>query len=518
VTDLFTTAPKRSELLPVGRAEARNQPMREITDFPSESIETTQYPSVGLYIDGQWIYDREPAQTVRNPSTGNPIGTVPKATPGDLERVLEAADAGFLVWRDTPPWERMRIILRAVGILRQRVREIAKVLTLENGKTLAAAEAEIDRCGNFYEWDAAQGLRSFGSILPSEPGVQKLILRQPIGPVVAFTPWNVPMSSAARKTSAALASGCSIILKAAEETPATACKLVECFEEAGLPKGVLNLVFGDPAEISSVLIASPITRLVTFTGSTGVGKHLTELAARAMKPVLMELGGNAPVLIGAGVDAGKVGELAAEAKTRASGLICASVSRFIVHESVYEEFVGSFAGSLGRLKVGDGFDPAAQMGPLANERRLQAAEAMVADARSRGARIATGGSRIGNRGCYFEPTVIADAPLDSSAMTVEPFNPIAACVPVPNLDVGLRIANGVSVGLAGYAFTNDLSESERIQRELQCGVLSINHFGTPDADTPFGGVKESGIGREGGPTSLDAYFIQKTVLQHTVPI
>ena len=422
------------------------------------------------------------------------------------------------MWRDTPAAERVRIILRAVALLRERTREIARILTLENGKTLRAAEAEIERCGNFYEWDAAQSLRSYGWVVPGEPRMQKLILRQPIGPVVAFTPWNVPMSSAARKSSAALAAGCSVILKAAEETPGTACALVKCFEDAGLPEGVLNLVFGDPAQISATLIASPISRLVTFTGSTGVGKHLTELAARAMTPVLMELGGNAPVIVGAGVDAERVGVLAAEAKSRASGLICASVSRFIVHRSAYAPFVEAFATTMNELRVGDGFDPDAQMGPLANARRLAAAQSMVEDATRRGARIAAGGHRIGNRGFFFEPTVIADVPLDADAMCVEPFNPIAACIEVPDLDTALTIANGLDVGLAGYAFTNSMAEAERIQRELEVGVLSINHFGTPDADTPFGGVKDSGVGREGGPTSLDAYLVQKTVLQHAGPI
>ena len=273
-----------------------------------------------------------------------------------------------------------------------------------------------------------------------------------------------------------------------------------------------------PGQISERLIGSPITRLVTFTGSTGVGRHLTELAARAMKPVLMELGGNAPVIVGAGVDPERVALLAAEAKTRMSGLMCAAASRFIVHESVYRPFVDAFAAAMDEVRVGDGFDPEARMGPLANARRLGAAQAMVDDATRRGARVAAGGVRIGNRGFYFEPTVLADVPLEAEAMTEEPFNPIAPCVSVPDLDAALRIANGVPVGLAGYAFTNSLQEAERIGRELEVGVLSINHFGTPDADTPFGGIKDSGIGREGGPTSLDAYLMPKTVLQHAGPI
>ena len=492
--------------------------MKEITAHPSEAAERALYPRIGLYIDGEWIYDRAPCLDVRNPSTENILGAVPRASDDDLARALKAAASGFRIWRDTPPQERVRIILRGVAILRERTRDIAKILTLENGKHLADSEAEIERCGNFYEWDAAQSLRAFGLVVPGEPQMQKLVLRQPIGPVVAFTPWNVPMSSAARKTSGAIAAGCSVILKAAEETPGTACALVKCFEDAGLPPGVLNLVFGDPAHISATLIASPITRLVTFTGSTNVGKHLTQLAARAMKPVLMELGGNAPVIIGAGVDARQIGRLAASAKAKSSGQICASASRFIVHHSVYDDFVASFAEVFAAFRVGDGFEAGVQMGPVANARRLAAAEAIVDDAKRRGARIATGGYRMGSKGYFFAPTVIAEAPLDADAMTVEPFGPLAACVSVPDLGAALAVANSVAVGLAAYAFTNSLEDAERIARELECGVLSINHFGTPDADTPFGGVKDSGMGREGGPSSLDAYFTTKTVLQRTVRV
>jgi succinate-semialdehyde dehydrogenase/glutarate-semialdehyde dehydrogenase len=492
--------------------------MNDISTHPSEAFERTLYPRIGLFINGEWIYDREPCLEVRNPSTENVLAGVPKATDEDLAGALQAAASGFRVWRDTAPQERVRVILRAVALLRERTRDIAKILTLENGKHLADAEAEIERCGNFYEWDAAQSLRTFGWVVPAEPQMQKFVLRQPIGPVVAFTPWNVPMSSAARKTSGALASGCSVILKAAEETPGTACALVRCFEDAGLPPGVLNLVFGDPAHISSTLIASPVTRLVTFTGSTQVGKHLTQLAALAMKPVLMELGGNAPVIVGAGVDATQVGKLSAIAKAKSSGQICASASRFVVHRAVYDEFVSSFAQALSNFRVGDGFEAGVQMGPVANARRLAAVESIVHDAKQRGARIASGGHRIGTRGYFYAPTLVAEAPIDSNAMTVEPFGPLAACVPVPDLGNAIEVANSLSVGLAAYAFTNSLEDAERISRELECGVLSINHFGTPDADTPFGGVKDSGTGREGGPSSLDAYFITKTVLQRTARV
>ena len=309
-----------------------------------------------------------------------------------------------------------------------------------------------------------------------------------------------------------------MIIKAAEETPGTACALVQCFVDAGLPPGVLNLVFGEPARISSTLIASPVVRVVTLTGSVQVGKQLSQLAGAAMKPALMELGGHAAVLIGEGVDAAPIAREAASAKMRRAGQICASPSRFIVHRSVYADFVDAFASVVKEIRVGDGFQPGVQMGPVVNARRLAAAEGLVRDAEARGARVAAGGHRIGERGCFYAPTVLADVPLDASVMTTEPFGPIAPCVPVDSLDEGLALANSLSVGLSGYAFTNSLQDAERITRTLECGALSINHFGTPGADAPFGGVKESGMGREGGAESLDAYLVSKTVLQRTARV
>ncbi len=488
--------------------------MRTITSFPSESVEKDVYPRIGHYIGGTWIYDREPSADVLNPSTGNIIGVVPVATDADLEDVLEAASRGFRIWRDTAPEARAAIIHRAIDLMRERAGVIAQILALENGKHLAQARGEVDRSIGFYEWEIGQALRNYGTIVPAGPGFQKLLFRQPIGPVVALTPWNVPMSAIARKSSAALAAGCSVIAKPAQETPGTACAVVKCFEDAGLPAGVFNLVFGPSSRISAALIASPITRMVTFTGSTPVGKKLTEQAGRAMKPVLMELGGNAPVIVCDGVDAGEIGRLSAEAKSRGAGQICASVSRFIVHRNCFDEFVGSFVQELDRLKVGDMFEPGVQMGPLTNARRLSAVEDMVEDARRRGATVAAGGYRIGRRGNFYAPTLLTDIPLDAEAMKEEPFGPVAGCVPFDSVDEALAIANSVDVGLASYVFTNALDEAETISRRLENGVISINHFDTPHADTPFGGVKDTGIGREGGPSSLDAYTVTKTVLQN----
>lgn len=476
------------------------------------------YPPIGLYIDGQWIYDRPPSTEVINPSNETVLGSVPGVTPEDLMLALRAAERSFRVWRDTPPLQRAQVLLRACALLRERTESIARIITLEQGKPIGDSRNEIARAIAFMEWDAAEAQRLYGSIVPAGPQMQQMVLRFPIGPVAAFTPWNVPIGSPARKISGALAAGCSVIIKAAEETPGTACAFVQCFIDAGLPPGVLNLVFGNPAMISSTLIASPVIRMVTFTGSITVGKHLTQLAAAAMKPVLMELGGHAPVLIGADVDAAAVGRLGANAKMRLAGQVCASPTRFIVHQKSYATFVDAFAHVASKLRVGDGFDPGTQMGPLINDRRLQAIDELVQDAKAYGASVAAGGHRLGERGFFYAPTVLADVPVHAKAMSTEPFGPLALCMQVADLDEGMAIANSLSVGLSGFAFTNSLEEAERFTRELECGALSINHFGMPGHDTPFGGVKESGIGREGGALSLEPYTTSKTVLQRTVRV
>jgi len=476
------------------------------------------YPRIGLFVNGRWIHDRAPCTHVRNPSTEEVLGPVPAATRQDLADALAAAQRGFLVWRDTAPQERVRIIQAAMRLLRERAESVARIITLEHGKPYAQALSEAERAPSFFDWEAGQALRSYGTIMPSGPRMQQMVVRRPVGPVAAFTPWNVPLGAPSRKVAAALAAGCSIVLKAAEETPGAACELVRCFEEAGLPPGVLNLVFGDPELISSTLVPSPVIRLVSLTGSVGVGKRVSQLAAAAMKPVLMELGGHAPVLVCDDVDPVRLGEAAAAAKYRMSGQFCLCPSRFIVQRRLYADFVQSFARASALVKVGDGFQPDIEMGPVANARRLAAMQALVDDAAGRGARIATGGERIGQRGYFFAPTVLADLPNDALAMVQEPFGPVSACVASDSLDEAVALANGLPLGLGAYAFTNSLETAERLGRELDVGVLSINNFGTPGPGEPLGGVKDSGIGREGGPDSLAAYTVTKTILQSTAPV
>lgn len=476
------------------------------------------YPPIGLFIAGEWDYSCPVGSQVRNPSDESNLADVPLAGIAQLDRALAACQQGFVVWRDTAPEARAKIILRAAALMRERIDSIARIITLELGKPLADSRVEVERTCAVMEWDAGEAVRLYGRINPSAAGFQQMVLRHPVGPVAAFTPWNAPVSSPGRKVSGALAAGCSIILKAAEETPGGACAYARCFADAGLPPGVLNLVFGDAAMISAYLIASPVVRMVTFTGSISVGKHLAQLAAQEMKPTIMELGGHAPVVVCEDVDPIQVGALAAAAKFRMAGQICVSPTRFIVHERIYTAFVEAFAAATDSIRVGDGFSPGVQMGPVANARRLAAVTELVNDAVSFGARIASGGKRLGERGCFFAPTVLADVPLSARAMTVEPFGPLALCVSATSLDEAICVSNKLPVGLSGYAFTNSLENAERLGRNLECGIMSINHFGGPAADMPFGGVKESGIGREGGLESLDGYTITKMVSVKTARI
>ncbi|TGR22983.1 MULTISPECIES: NAD-dependent succinate-semialdehyde dehydrogenase [unclassified Mesorhizobium] len=476
------------------------------------------YPPIGLLIDGEWIYDRPALCDVENPSDESILGQVPKATAKDLQNALESSTRGFEVWRRTPPTERAAIMRRAAGLVRERAADIAPIFTMELGKTLSESLAEIERSATFLDWDAEEIRRLYGRIVPTDPPIQQFVVREPIGPVAAFTPWNVPMSAPSRKISASLAAGCSVILKPAEETPATACLFAQCFLDAGLPKGVLNVVFGDPDEVSRTLVLSPITRLVTLTGSINVGKHLTRLAAETMKPVLMELGGHAPVLVDENVDPDAIAQLAVNWKYRMAGQFCSAPSRFLVHRSVYSDFVESLASKASRLVVGDGFAKDTQMGPVANRRRLDAMSGLVEDAVAYGARVVTGGQRVGNRGWFYAPTVLADVPLDARIMKEEPFGPLSPCAPVDSMDEALSISNSLDMGLAAFVFTNSMERADHLSRELQVGSVALNVFTSPGADAPFGGYRESGIGREGGLEMWNSYTVSKTIAERRVRV
>lgn len=471
---------------------------------------TAGYPELRLYIGGEWRQAGDDLPVV-NPADEQEIGRLPRADTADLDDALTAAEDGFRVWSRTSPRERAEVMVAAARLLRDRIDEIARSITLEHGKPLHEARLEVIRGCEFFEWDAGEAVRLYGRLIPSARGTRYSVHHQPIGVVAAFSPWNFPMSQPSRKVAGAIASGCSLILKASEETPAGALHIARAFHDAGLPKGVLNLVFGDPAEISGYLVPKAPIRLVAFTGSTAVGRHLTTLAAQHMTSVLMELGGHAPVIVCDDVDATDAAVMSAGRKFRNAGQVCTSPTRFFVHEAVSDEFTARFAERARAIRVGNGLEPGTEMGPLANGRRVDALAELVADAAEKGATLMTGGKRIGDRGFFFQPTVLANVPDDARVMNEEPFGPLAVINPVRSLDEAIERANSVPYGLAAYGFTHSAANVDRMIEDVECGNLSINTLEASVPETPFGGVKSSGYGREGGSEGLHHYVTVKNV-------
>ena len=473
---------------------------------------TDGYPALEMLIAGSWCQG-ETGQTaaVVNPATEEVIGQVPLATIADLDRAVEAAAAGFEAWRSTPVARRVAILREAADLLVGRADRVARVMTLEQGKPLAEARGEVLRVAEAIRWDADDSRRAYGRIIPSAPGMVLSVRHEPVGPVAAFTPWNFPAGGPNRKIAAALAAGCSIIIKASEETPGTAGELVRCFHQAGVPAGALNLVFGEPAQVSEHLIASPVTRLVAFTGSIPVGKLLAAKAGAEMKPCLMELGGHAPVIVCPDADPVVAARRAASAKFANAGQVCTSPSRFLVHESLLDDFVAAFTAAAEAVVVGNGLDDGVTMGPLANLRRLKAMEELVADAVARGAKVVTGGHRLDRPGYFFAPTVLIGVPADARVLYEEPFGPIAPIAAFADLDEALRVANSLPYGLAAYGFTTSSATAERLIAAFEAGILSINHCGGSVPEAPSGGVKSSGYGKEGGPEGLEGYLVTKRV-------
>lgn len=468
------------------------------------------YPDLKLYIGGQW---RSASDTlpVLNPADESVIGALPIACKADLDDALTAAAQGFKIWSRTSPRARAEIMLRASALLRERREAVAFAITSELGKPIKQARLEVVRGCEFFEWDAGEAQRMYGRVIPSEPGIRYMTVRQPIGMVAAFSPWNFPMSQPARKIAGALAAGCSIILKAAEETPSGAIHIARAFHDAGLPPGVLNLVFGVPSEISDYLIPHEQTRLIAFTGSTAVGRHLTGLAAQNGKPVLMELGGHAPVIVCDDVDPRQAGILSATRKVRNAGQVCTSPTRFFVHEKIFNRFVDAFVTQAAATVVGNGIEESTEMGPVANARRLAALQAFSDDAAARGARVMSGGHRLDRKGYFFAPTVLADVPDHARVMREEPFGPMAIINRVGSLEEAINKANALPFGLAAYGFTHSAANVDQMIDGVEAGNLSINTLEASVAETPFGGVKASGFGREGGEEGLLHYTVVKTV-------
>jgi succinate-semialdehyde dehydrogenase/glutarate-semialdehyde dehydrogenase len=470
------------------------------------------YTSLEHYIDGNWVKPSGKSQDVVNPATSKPIGELGLASKADLDKALAAADKGFKTWRKVSAFERGKILRKAADLVRARAEDIAKVLTQEQGKILAEARLEVLSGADIIDWFAGEGQRAYGRIIPARAdGVRNMVIMEPIGPVAGFSPWNFPVTQAVRKIAASLAAGCSIIIKCPEETPGSPIGLVKCFHDAGVPPGVINLVYGVPAEISEYLIPSPIIRKISFTGSVPVGKHLNALAASHMKRATMELGGHAPVLVFDDADVDGAAKLMGAMKYRNAGQVCVSPTRFFVHEKVYDNFVGQFIDHAKNLKVGDGLDAESKMGPLANPRRINAIEGFIADAQDKGGKVAVGGKRIGNQGNFFEPTVLTDVPENARIMNEEPFGPVAVMLRFKDTDDVLKRANKLPFGLASYAFTKNAQRATQVADALDSGMVTINHFGIALPETPFGGVKDSGYGHEGGIEGLQVYMQAKFV-------
>ncbi|MDZ4363296.1 NAD-dependent succinate-semialdehyde dehydrogenase [Brevundimonas sp.] len=468
----------------------------------------TDYSTLALFIDGRFVSGGgRTTEPVFNPATTRPIADLHHATDADLDEAVAAAARAFPAWAATTALERSAILRRAARLIRERIEAIAVIMTLEQGKPLAESRGEIAYGADVIDWYAEEGRRTYGRVVPSRvPGVVMTVTHEPVGPVAAFTPWNFPALTPCRKIGGALAAGCTLVLKAAEEVPGTAVEIARAFADAGLPAGVLNLVFGDPAAVSARLIASPDIRKVSFTGSTAIGKSLMRMCADDLKRTTMELGGHGPVVVFDDVDVEAVAELAATAKYRNAGQVCISPTRFFVQAAAHDRFVARFTQVARGLKIGDGLSDGVQMGPLANPRRIAAMQALVQDARDRGGRIETGGARRGNDGWFYEPTVITG--LDDAALVMreEPFGPVAPIVPFDDFDEVVRRANSLPYGLAAYAFSSSARRVADIGAALKAGMVGINTLAVSNPETPFGGVRDSGHGSEGGMEGLHAYL------------
>jgi succinate-semialdehyde dehydrogenase/glutarate-semialdehyde dehydrogenase len=473
------------------------------------------YPDVALLIANEW----RPAASGRtlevlNPATGDVLGRIPHAGPEDLDAALEAARLGFLAWRKVSAFERSRVMRKAAQLLRDRADHIVRLMTMEQGKPLAESRIETMAAADTIDWFAEEARRAYGRVIPARAeGVLQMVIKEPVGPVAAFTPWNFPINQAVRKVSAALAAGCSIILKAPEETPASPAEMIRAFVDAGVPAGVVGLVYGTPAEISEYLIPHPVIRKISFTGSTVVGKHLAALAGQHMKRATMELGGHAPALVFDDADVDLAARILTTNKLRNAGQVCVAPTRFVVQEPVYDRFLDRFTEQMAAAKVGDGLLEGTTMGPLANDRRIAAMEGFIADAVQRGGTVHLGGKRIGNKGNFFEPTILTDVPLDARVNTEEPFGPLAVVSRFATFDDAVAEANRLPYGLAAYAYTRSAATATALAGAVESGMLGINHHGLALPETPFGGVKESGYGSEGGSEAIESYLVTKFVSQ-----
>jgi succinate-semialdehyde dehydrogenase / glutarate-semialdehyde dehydrogenase len=470
------------------------------------------YPALHMLIDGEKVpVGQRRTHTVVNPATGTSLGALPLADQADLDRALAAAQRGFRLWRDTGPQQRAAVLAGAARLLRERQEEIARIATLEQGKTLTESRLEVLMNVGLFEFYAGECHRVYGRQLVRPAGMRSTVVHEPVGPVAAFAPWNFPIGNPGRKLGAPIAAGCSVILKAAEEAPASALAVLQCLLDAGLPKEVGQAVFGVPDEVSRHLLSSPIIRKLSFTGSTVVGKHLMKLAAEDCKRTTMELGGHGAVLVFEDVDVEQVLKTMVASKFRNAGQVCISPTRFIVQQEVYERFLAGFTQRAAQWRVGSGLEEGVQMGPMANPRRPEAMERLIGGAVSAGARLHTGGRRIGTQGYYYAPTVLSEVPLSTAIMNEEPFGPVALINPFRTEEEMIAEANRLPYGLASYSWTHDAARQKRLAREVEAGMFCINTTVLGGPDAPFGGVKWSGHGSENGPEGVMSCLVVKAV-------
>lgn len=478
---------------------------------------TFDYPKLALLIDGEWVSGGgRKTQAVFNPATGEPFAELPMATPDDIDRAAAAAARGFETWRRVCAYDRGRLLHSVAARIRENEERLANILTLEQGKRLVESLQEVRSSADTFEWMAEEGKRAYGRIVPARtPATDQYVKLEPVGPVAAFSPWNFPATLATRKVATALAAGCSIVLKPAEETPGIMVAIAQLCVDAGLPAGVLNLVLGVPGEISARLIASPAIKKISFTGSIPVGRQLAAQAGAQLKKITLELGGHAPVIVMDDVDVERVVALTVAAKFRNAGQLCLCPTRFYVHDAVHDRFVSLLGSRAHAMRVGPGNEAATDMGPLANARRVQAMAHLCEDAAERNARIVCGGAAPQglDKGYYWSPTVIEAIPEDAAAMTQEPFGPLALVARFDRLESALERANALDFGLAAYAFTNSMRAAQTIESELQSGNVSLNTYAVTAAEMPFSGIKSSGLGSEMGSEGLLDHMNLKSVVR-----
>jgi succinate-semialdehyde dehydrogenase / glutarate-semialdehyde dehydrogenase len=466
-----------------------------------------------LLINGVWrAGEGRDVLPVINPATGAVMAELPVATEADLQEALAASQSGFDTWRRMDVEARGAILHKVAALIRERAESIATILTMEQGKPIGEARGEVVGAASMFDFFAEEAKRSYGRVLVRPTGQRSIVIKQPVGPTAIFTPWNFPIYLLAKKLAPALAAGCSVIAKPAEETPGSTSALMRCLADAGVPATVAQLVYGVPDMVSRTLIASPIIRKISFTGSTAVGKHLMRLASDGVKRITMELGGHAPVLVFDDCDLEKTLDLVVAQKFRNAGQVCVSPTRFFVQSGIYHAFITGFAARTAKVNVGNGLEAATQMGPLANPRRPIAIGALVEDARAKGARVMAGGGAYGD-GFFFQPTLLADVPAEADIMTTEPFGPVAVSRPFDTIEDALLQANRVDFGLAAFAFSNNVHTVNAVGDGLEAGMVGINSFAISSADAPFGGVKQSGFGSEGGIEGLESYLVTKAIHQ-----